>query len=47
MFKKLWTVSASLLLVGGLLAGCGSNNNAANNTAGNTGTSNGNANSAK
>ncbi|ULO05909.1 extracellular solute-binding protein [Paenibacillus sp. 19GGS1-52] len=33
MLKRFTALSASLLLVGGLLAGCGGNNNAANNTA--------------
>lgn len=33
MLKRFTVLSASLLLVGGLLAGCGGNNNAANNTA--------------
>lgn len=39
MFKRFMGVSASLLLVGGLLAGCGgnNNNNAADNTAGSNG----------
>lgn len=32
MLKRFMALSASLLLVGGLLAGCGGNNNAANNS---------------
>lgn len=41
MLKKFMTVSTSLLLVGGLLAGCGgNNNNAADNTAGTGGEGN-------
>ncbi|UQZ35895.1 sugar ABC transporter substrate-binding protein [Paenibacillus sp. PK3_47] len=48
MLKKFMTVSTSLLLVGGLLAGCGgNNNNAANNTAGTNGEGNTAADSAK
>ncbi|MEK5236029.1 sugar ABC transporter substrate-binding protein [Paenibacillus sp. FSL L8-0470] len=42
MLKRFMGLSASLLLVGGLLAGCGGNNNnaATNNTAGTNGTDN-------
>ncbi|WP_150267256.1 extracellular solute-binding protein [Paenibacillus tepidiphilus] len=36
MRKQVMALSASLLLAGGLLAGCGGNNNAADNNAGNT-----------
>lgn len=46
--RKFMALSASLMLVGGLLAGCGGNNNAANNGAGtDAGNGNGNAGAAK